>query len=126
MNIEATLSQAVKKAVSELYGAEITDNQVQLSKTKKEFEGHLTLVVFPFLKISKKSPEMTANEIGEYLKANEPTIGAFNVIKGFLNLSISNNVWVDMINHISEDKNFGIKEADENSPLVMIDRKSVV
>ncbi len=124
MNIEATLSQAVKKAVSELYGAEITDNQVQLSKTKKEFEGHLTLVVFPFLKISKKSPEMTANEIGEYLKANEPTIGAFNVIKGFLNLSISNNVWVDMINHISEDKNFGIKEADENSPLVMIEYSS--
>ena len=124
MNIEATLTQAVKKAVSELYGTEVSDNQVQLSKTKKEFEGHLTLVVFPFLKISRKSPEATATEIGEWLKANEPAIAAFNVIKGFLNLTISNNVWIDMINHINADKNFGIREVTDNSPMVMIEYSS--
>ena len=124
MNIESKLAESVKKSISELYGTEVADAQIQLSKTKKEFEGHLTLVVFPFLKISKKNPEATANEIGEYLINNEPAISSFNVIKGFLNLTISNNVWVDMINHINAEEKYGVRNSTENSPLVMIEYSS--
>ena len=124
MNIESKLAESVKKSISELYGTEVADAQIQLSKTKKEFEGHLTLVVFPFLKISKKNPEATANEIGEYLINNETAISSFNVIKGFLNLTISNNVWVDMINHINAEEKYGVRNSTENSPLVMIEYSS--
>lgn len=124
MNIEAKLTQAVKKAITTLYGVEPQEAQIQLSKTKKEFEGHLTLVVFPFLKVSKKNPEATANEIGEYLLANEPAISAFNVIKGFLNLTIAPAVWAEMLNEINRTENFGVKQADDNSPLVMIEYSS--
>ncbi|MEG0949250.1 MAG: arginine--tRNA ligase [Bacteroidales bacterium] len=124
MNIEAKLTEAVKKAITTLYGVEPQDAQIQLSKTKKEFEGHLTLVVFPFLKVSKKNPEATATEIGEYLLANEPAISAFNVIKGFLNLTIAPAVWVEMLNQINQTAHFGVTEADDNSPLVMIEYSS--
>ena len=124
MNIELTLAAAIKKAISDLYGTEVQDAQVQLSKTKKEFEGHLTLVVFPFLKISKKNPEATANEIGEYLLKNEESISKFNVIKGFLNLTIAPSVWVGMLNGVNGTENFGVKSADDNSPLVMIEYSS--
>ena len=124
MNIEAKLAESVKKAITTLYGVEPQEAQIQLSKTKKEFEGHLTLVVFPFLKVSKKNPEATANEIGEYLLANEPAISAFNVIKGFLNLTIAPAVWAEMLNEINRTENFGVKQADDNSPLVMIEYSS--
>ncbi|MGL4293681.1 MAG: arginine--tRNA ligase [Bacteroidales bacterium] len=124
MNIETTLTAAIKKAISTLYGVEPQDAQIQLSKTKKEFEGHLTLVVFPFLKVSKKNPEATATEIGEYLMANESAVSAFNVIKGFLNLTIAPAVWVGMLNQINQVENFGVKQADDNSPLVMIEYSS--
>lgn len=124
MNIEAKLAESVKKAITTLYGVEPQEAQIQLSKTKKEFEGHLTLVVFPFLKVSKKNPEATANEIGEYLLANEPAISAFNVIKGFLNLTIAPAVWAEMLNEINRAENFGVKQADDNSPLVMIEYSS--
>ncbi len=124
MNIDTLLMQSVKNAISSLYGVEAQDSQVQLSKTKKEFEGHLTLVVFPFLKVSKKNPEATANEIGQYLLDNEPAISAFNVIKGFLNLSIAPSVWIDTINSIHQASEFGVTEATEQSPLVMIEYSS--
>ena len=97
---------------------------VQLQKTKKEFEGHLTLVVFPFLRMSKKGPEQTAQEIGEYLQANEPSVAAFNVIKGFLNLTIASSAWIELLNGIHADKQYGIMAATDNSPLVMIEYSS--
>ena len=79
-----------------------------MQKTKKEFEGHLTLVVFPFLKMSKKGPEQTAQEIGEYLKANDPAVAAFNVIKGFLNLTIASATWIELLNEIQADEQYGL------------------
>ncbi len=124
MNIDTLLIQSVKQAIASLYQADVQDSHVQLSKTKKEFEGHLTLVVFPFLKISKKNPEATANEIGQYLLDNEPAVAAFNVIKGFLNLSIAPSVWMGMLNSIHQDGQFGIQTATEASPLVMIEYSS--
>lgn len=124
MNFEVKLAASVKKAISDLYSMEPQDAQIQLSKTKKEFEGHLTLVVFPFLKVSKKSPEATATEIGEYLVNNEPAVSNFNVIKGFLNLTIAQNVWIAMLNEINQAAQFGMKEATPESPVVMIEYSS--
>lgn len=124
MKIENMITESVVRGIKALYDQEIPVVQVQLQKTKKEFEGHLTLVVFPFLRISKKSPEQTAQEIGEYLLKNEPSIAAFNVIKGFLNLTISSSCWIDLLNRISSDKQYGIIDATESSPLVMIEYSS--
>jgi arginyl-tRNA synthetase len=124
MNIENKIAESVIKGLKALYGQDVPATQVQLQKTKKEFEGHLTLVVFPFLKLSKKKPEDTAQEIGEYLKANDSAISAFNVIKGFLNLTIASSCWVELLNSIHTDKKYGIITADENSPLVMIEYSS--
>ena len=124
MNIEQRLIASVMNGVKALYGQEVPEKMVQLQKTKKEFEGHLTLVVFPFLRMSKKGPEQTAQEIGEYLKANEPMIAGYNVIKGFLNLSIASTAWIELLNTIQADKNYGITAATENSPLVMIEYSS--
>jgi arginyl-tRNA synthetase len=124
MNIENKLIEAVMAGIKALYGQDVNAAQVQLQKTKKEFEGHLTLVVFPFLRMSKKGPEQTAQEIGEYLKANEPAIAAFNVIKGFLNLTIASSAWIELLNAVHADKNYGIVEPTENSPLVMIEYSS--
>ena len=117
MKIEEKLSTSVINGIKELYGADVPAKMVQLQKTKKEFEGHLTLVVFPFLKVSKKGPEQTAQEIGEYLKQNEPAIAAYNVIKGFLNLTIASDVWIDLLNTIHADAQWGIKQpqAEANS-----------
>jgi len=112
------------RAIKTLYGEEVSADQVQLQKTKKEFEGHLTLVVFPFLRISKKKPEVTAQEIGEYLVQNENVISKFNVIKGFLNLTIASSAWVELLNKIQSQKNYGIVPATEDSPLVMIEYSS--
>ena len=124
MNIENKMTAAVVKAIKELYGQDVTPAQIQLQKTKKEFEGHLTLVVFPFLKISRKSPEQTGQEIGEYLKQNEPAVAGFNVIKGFLNLTIASACWIELLDDIHADENYGLVKADENSPLVMIEYSS--
>ncbi len=124
MFIEQQLSAAVINAIKALYDQEVTASQVQLQKTKKEFKGHLTLVVFPFLRISKKSPEQTAQEIGEYLSANESSVADFNVIKGFLNLTISAQSWISLLNDINTDDQFGTKQATENSELVMIEYSS--
>lgn len=124
MNIEQKLVSSVISGLKALYGQDVPAAQVQLQKTKKEFEGHLTLVVFPFLRMSKKGPEQTAQEIGEYLQANEPSVAAFNVIKGFLNLTIASSAWIELLNGIHADKQYGIMAATDNSPLVMIEYSS--
>ena len=124
MNIEQKLVSSVIGGLKALYGQDVPAAQVQLQKTKKEFEGHLTLVVFPFLRMSKKGPEQTAQEIGEYLQANEPSVAAFNVIKGFLNLTIASSAWIELLNGIHADKQYGIVAANDNSPLVMIEYSS--
>ena len=122
--IEQKLIQSVVEAILALYGQAVEPAQVQLQKTKKEFEGHLTLVVFPFLRTSRKGPEQTAQEIGEYLSANEPMVQAFNVIKGFLNITIAPSAWVELLGTIDGDAKYGIQTPDENSPLVMIEYSS--
>lgn len=124
MKIEIKLQESVVKAVESLYGQTITEDQASLQKTKKEFEGHLTLVVFPFLKISRKSPEQTAQEIGEWLVANTTEVNSFNVIKGFLNLTISTACWIDQLNKIHSVANYGIKTVEADAPLVMVEYSS--
>ena len=124
MNIENKLQKQVIKAITELYGSDVIENQIQLQKTKKEFEGHLTLVVFPFLKISKKKPEQTAEEIGKWLTENAEEVEKHNVIKGFLNLSIKNSVWINLLNDIQNSNNYGITPISENAPLVMVEYSS--
>ena len=124
MKIEDKLVASVISGLKALYSQEVPEKMVQLQKTKKEFEGHLTLVVFPFLKMSKKGPEQTAQEIGEYLKANDPAVAAFNVIKGFLNLTIASATWIELLNEIQSDEEYGLVKATETSPLVMIEYSS--
>ena len=124
MNIEALISKAAGEAVKALYGMDATEKMLQLQKTRSEFEGNLTLVVFPFVKVARKSPEQTAQEIGEYLVANCTAISKFNVVKGFLNLSIGEGAWLSLLQAMDQDDRFGMKKADEGSPLVMIEYSS--
>ncbi|WP_336525204.1 arginine--tRNA ligase [Bacteroides acidifaciens] len=124
MKIEDKIVASVISGLKALYGQEVPEKMVQIQKTKKEFEGHLTLVVFPFLKMSRKGPEQTAQEIGEYLKANEPAVATFNVIKGFLNLTIASATWIQLLNEIQADEQYGLVKATETSPLVMIEYSS--
>ena len=124
MNIEQKLVASVMSGLKALYGQDVPAAQIQLQKTKKEFEGHLTLVVFPFLRMSKKRAEQTPQEIGEYLQANEPSVSAFNVIKGFLNLTIASSAWIELLNGIHADAKYGIVAATDNAPLVMIEYSS--
>ena len=124
MKIEDKLVASVISGLKALYGQEVPEKMVQMQKTKKEFEGHLTLVVFPFLKMSRKGPEQTAQEIGEYLKANDPAVAAFNVIKGFLNLTIASATWIELLNEIQADEQYGLVQATDASPLVMIEYSS--
>ena len=124
MTPETMISQAVAKAVKTLYGMEPTEKMLQLQKTRSEFEGNLTLVVFPFVKAAKKSPEQTAQEIGQYLVDNCPAVEKFNVVKGFLNLSVGQGAWLQLLQAIDQDDHFGTKKADEHSPLVMIEYSS--
>ncbi len=124
MKIENKIAASAIEAIKALYGQEVTPAQVQLQKTKKEFEGHLTLVVFPFLKMSRKSPEQTAQEIGAYLKEHEPAVADFNVIKGFLNLTVSSACWIELLDEIHADAHYGITDATPDSPLVMIEYSS--
>ena len=124
MKIEDKLVASVISGLKALYGQEVPEKMVQMQKTKKEFEGHLTLVVFPFLKMSKKGPEQTAQEIGGYLKANDPAVAAFNVIKGFLNLTIASATWIELLNEIQADEQYGLMQVTDASPLVMIEYSS--
>ena len=122
--IEKELTKAVIAAVKELYGQDVPEKMAQLQKTRPEFEGSLTLVVFPFVKMARKKPEEVAQEIGDYLVQNSNAVSAFNVVKGFLNLVINQGSWVDLLNSIDADPHFGEKKATENSPLVMIEYSS--
>ena len=124
MKIEEKLTAAVVSGLKALYGQDVPEAQVQLQKTKKEFEGHLTLVVFPFLRMSRKGPEQTAQEIGEYLVANEPAVAAYNVIKGFLNLTVAPAAWIELLDDIHADEQYGLTAATPESPLVMIEYSS--
>lgn len=124
MTIQTTLTEAAKKAVAQLYNAEVTDQMIQLQQTKREFEGHLTLVVFPFTRMSHKKPEDTAQEIGQYMLDNTSEVAAFNVIKGFLNISISSTAWVQLLLEVNADAQFGYVSATSDSPLVMIEYSS--
>ena len=124
MNIEALISKAAGEAVKALYGMDATEKMLQLQKTRSEFEGNLTLVVFPFVKAAKKSPEQTAQEIGEYLQQNCNAVEKFNVVKGFLNLCVGDGAWLQLLEAIDQDENFGMKQATEDSPLVMIEYSS--
>ena len=124
MKIESIISNSVIEAVKALYGQEVAPKMVQIQKTKQEFEGNLTLVVFPFLKISKKKPEDTAQEIGQYLQDNCSAVATFNVVKGFLNLVIAQSAWLQLLADIDADAKYGERKADDNSPLVMIEYSS--
>ena len=124
MNIEKVITEATIKAVKELYGQDVPEKMVQLQKTKDTFEGNLTLVVFPFLKISHKKPEDTAQQIGEVLQRDCEAVARFNVVKGFLNLVVAPQAWVSLLNDINADAKFGEKQATADSPLVMIEYSS--
>lgn len=124
MKVEQTILTSIISAIKNLYNTEVDNSLVQLQKTRKEFKGHLTLVVFPFLKISKKGPEQTAQEIGEWLKANSPEVADFNVVKGFLNLEINSSCWIELLSDINSEENYGIVQPTDNSPLVMIEYSS--
>ena len=124
MKIEQRIAASVVRAVKELYGADIAEKDVQLQKTKKEFEGHLTLVVFPFVRISRKSPEDTGRQIGECLMSAEPAISGYNVIKGFLNLTVSAGCWIDVLEDIDAQEKYGIKKPGKDAPLVMVEYSS--
>lgn len=124
MNIESLISKAAKEAVKALYDLDASDKMVQPQKTRNEFEGNLTLVVFPFVRAAKKSPEQTAQEIGEYLQEHCAAVEKFNVVKGFLNLSIGDGAWLELLKAIDADEQYGKKAASEQSPLVMIEYSS--
>ena len=124
MKIEEKLTAAVVNGLQALYGQDVPAKDVQLQKTKKEFEGHLTLVVFPFLRMSRKGPEQTAQEIGEYLTAHEPAVAAYNVIKGFLNLTVAPAAWIELLDDIHAQEQYGLTAATPESPLVMIEYSS--
>ena len=124
MNIEKVITEATIKAVKELYGQDVPEKMVQLQKTKDTFEGNLTLVVFPFLKISHKKPEDTAQQIGEVLQRDCEAVARFNVVKGFLNLVVAPQAWVSLLNDINADAKFGEKQATDDSPLVMVEYSS--
>ena len=125
MTIEERIIEAVQAGVKALYGMEANSSQVQLQKTKAEFEGHLTVVVFPFVKAARKSPEQVGEELGKYLTEALPeVVEKYNVVKGFLNLVVSDAPWIELLNKINADEKFGMKQATARSPLVMIEYSS--
>ncbi len=124
MSIDSIIAQAVSKAVKELYGIDTPADSIVPQATRKEFEGNLTVVVFPWVKAARKAPEAVGREIGEWLEANEPAVEKFNVVKGFLNITVAPKYWNSVLNHIAETPDYGIKNADENSPLVMVEYSS--
>ncbi len=124
MNIETLISKAAGEAVKSLYGLDATEKMLQLQKTRSEFEGNLTLVVFPFVKAARKSPEQTAEELGAYLVEHCSAVEKYNVVKGFLNLSVGQGAWLQLLEAIDQDDSFGMKKATDESPLVMIEYSS--
>ena len=124
MQIDNIISQAVANALKALYGLEADPGKIQVSATKKEFEGNLTVMVFPFLKASRKAPEATATEIGQWLVENEPAVSAFNAVKGFLNLTIAPDFWAETLMHVAATPDFGLRAATPDSPLVMVEYSS--
>ncbi len=124
MSIEQIIKEKITTAISELYGQQIDEESVQLQNTRKDVDGDLTVVVFPFLRFSRKSPEQTAADLGQFLKTNVAEISEYYVIKGFLNLSISSEYWIDQLVKASEDETFGFLDETAESPLVMIEYSS--
>ena len=124
MKIESQIMSAAIEAVKALYGQDVPEKMVQLQKTRSEFEGNLTLVVFPFVKMARKSPEQTGQELGDYLVAHCEAVSSYNVVKGFLNLVIAPAAWLSMLTDIDSDEHYGEKAADAQSPLVMIEYSS--
>ena len=124
MNIETIITESIVAAIKELYGEEMAASTIQLQKTRKEFEGDFTYVVFPLLKMSKKRPEETAQELGALLAEKQPLVASFNVVKGFLNILISPSYWIDLLKNIDTKEQWGITGATENSPLVMVEYSS--
>ena len=124
MQIEHILQDAIISAIKELYQAEVDPSQITLQKTKKEFRGHYTLVTFPLLKISRKKPEQTAEEIGARLADSSPIVSEYNVIKGFLNLTIAPGVWVELLQTIDAVPEYGFTPIAEDAPLYMVEYSS--
>ncbi len=124
MSIENILQKAIISAIKELYNSDVEESQITLQKTKKEFKGHYTLVTFPLLKISRKKPEETAIEIGKYLSEQTSVVSEFNVIKGFLNLSIAPSVWVELLEYINSNPDFGFSDISDDAPLFMVEYAS--
>lgn len=124
MNIEKQITLSALEAVKELYGAEVPEKMIQLQKTRPDFEGNITLVVFPLLRTSKKKPEDTASEIGQYLKEHCSAVADYNVVKGFLNIVVASSAWVGLLNDINADEKWGEKEPTADSPLVMVEYSS--
>jgi arginyl-tRNA synthetase len=124
MSIDNIISQGVSRAVKDLYGVETAPEQIVPQATRKEFEGNLTIVVFPWVKAARKAPDAVATEIGNYLVEHEPAVNRFNAVKGFLNIVIEPTYWNSVLEHIAADDNFGFKQATEDSPLVMVEYSS--
>lgn len=124
MSIDSIISEAVSKAVKALYDCDTPADKIVPQATRKEFEGNVTVVVFPWVKAARKSPEAVGAEIGEWLAANEPAVEKYNVVKGFLNITISPRFWNGVLAHIADTPRYGLKDADENSPLVMVEYSS--
>lgn len=123
-NIEARLQSAITRVLNSLYGIEVAPETVTIQTTKKEFEGHYTLVVFPYLKASKKSPEVTATEVGEALLAQTDLVSRFNVVKGFLNLVLAQHVFIDLLRSAATDDSYGITPVSGDAPLYMVEYSS--
>lgn len=124
MTVENIIKQAVARAVGELYGLEVATDTVSPQATRKEFEGNLTVMVFPYVKAARKAPEAVGREIGQWLVDNEPAVGGFNVVKGFLNIVITPTVWNSVLADILATPDYGIRKAAEDAPLVMVEYSS--
>lgn len=124
MSITTKLSDATLRAVKDLYGHEVDAKLIQIQKCKREYDGHLTLVVFPLLKVSRKTPEETATDIGQWLLSNDPRVRDIQVIKGFLNLTIAPEAWLDLFDEINATEDYGHRKATEQDPLVMVEYSS--
>ncbi len=124
MNLEKAISQSVLDAIQAVYGVKVEETTIQIQQTKREFEGDLTVVTFPFTKLLRKSPEQIGSELGDYLVANNSLISKYNVIKGFLNLSINSSYWLETLSAIYSDANYGLMPVTAESPLMMIEYSS--
>ena len=124
MSIDSIIAKSVAQAVKELYGIDTPADKITPQATRKEFEGNLTVVVFPWVKAARKSPEAVGQEIGAWLEANEPAVEKYNVVKGFLNITVAPKFWNSVLKHIADTLDYGIKQAGADSPLVMVEYSS--